>query len=527
MMKYFQEEVNGESSSQIMMDNIELFVWPWKGVVANMPVHWSNGRYVGESGSKLRHELTKQGFNPLRVHPLWNFRGHSGYAIVEFRNEWLGLSDALRFEKAYEANHQGKSDYFGVEGKGDKLYCWVARDDDFHAENVVGEYLRRNGDLKTIVEYQEEEKIKNSKLVSNLSNTVEAQNMRLREMETKYKETSISLSSLISEKDEMVQAFNEERQKMQQKEHDNLKIIFQEHDRITLELEAQRNVLKQQEQELKEREAQNENENERIKLKYEQQQNERAIAEQKRADEKVLRLAEDHKRKIMELEKELDAKQALELEIRRLRGSLQVVKHMGDDGDKLSDIEQELKDKEEEFEYFEVLNQSLIVKERRTNVELQEARKELINVFMELPSRASIRIKRMGELDSKSFIAAAKRQYMDEEEDVKAVELCTQWDSYLRNANWHPFKIVPSEDGKNYKTILDEEDKKLKKLRNELGEEAYQAVATALMEMNEYNPSGRYIIPELWNNKDQRRATLEEGISHLLKQWSMLKKKRR
>mgnify|MGYP007088661774 CR=1 FL=1 len=39
-----------------------------------------------------------------------------------------------------------------------------------------------------------------------------------------------------------------------------------------------------------------------------------------------------HKR-IIQLEKQLDAKQALELEIERLRGSLNVMKHMGDDGD--------------------------------------------------------------------------------------------------------------------------------------------------------------------------------------------------
>ncbi|KAI3446101.1 hypothetical protein Pfo_002766 [Paulownia fortunei] len=553
LMKYIQKEIDGESSSEIVMDKNELhgscvlnelYVWPWMGIVANIPVHWKDGRYVGESGSKLRDELTKKGFNPVRVQPLWNFRGHSGYAIVEFRNEWLGLSDALRFEKAYEANHQGKRDYFGVEEKGNKLYCWVARDEDFNSKNVIGDHLQKNGDLKTIVQYQEEETNKNSKLVSNLTNTVEVKNMHIKEMETKYKETSISLSCLISQKDEILRAFNEERQKMQQNAHDKLKRIFQEHEKITLELEVQRNELKQHEQELEEREAQNENE--RLKLSNEKKQiillimqNERAILEQKRADEKVLRLAEDHKRekeelqrKMIELEKKLDAKQALELEIRRLRGNLQVVKHMGDDGDeleaeKLYAIQRELEEKEEELEYLEALNQDLIVKERKSNDEVQEARKQLINVLMEQSSRASIGVKRMGELDSKAFIVAAKRKYLKEEVDVKAVELCTKWDSHIRNSNWHPFKIVPVEDGKCYKAILDEDDQKLKKLRNELGEEAYQAVTTALMEMNEYNPSGRYIVSELWNIKDQRRATLKEGISHLMKQWSMLKRKRR
>jgi len=37
--------------------------------------------------------------------------------------------------------------------------------------------------------------------------------------------------------------------------------------------------------------------------------------------------------RIIQLEKQLDAKQALELEIEQLRGQLNVMKHMGDDGD--------------------------------------------------------------------------------------------------------------------------------------------------------------------------------------------------
>lgn len=74
--------------------------------------------------------------------------------------------------------------------------------------------------------------------------------------------------------------------------------------------------------------------------------------------------------------------------------------------------------------------------------------------------------------------------------------------------------------------ILNEEDPKLKSLRSELGEDAYQAVTTALMEVNKYNASGGYAVPELWNRKDGRRATLKEGVTHLITQWSKLKKKR-
>ena len=88
--------------------------------------------------------------------------------------------------------------------------------------------------------------------------------------------------------------------------------------------------------------------------------------------------------KIIKLEKKLDAKQALELEIESLRGSLNVMKHMGDDDlevlEKVEAIHKDLREKEGEFDDLEALNQTLIVKERKSNDELQDARKELINV---------------------------------------------------------------------------------------------------------------------------------------------------
>ncbi|KAI3885283.1 hypothetical protein MKW98_002675 [Papaver atlanticum] len=46
---------------------------------------------------------------------------------------------------------------------------------------------------------------------------------------------------------------------------------------------------------------------------------------------------------------------------------------------KIEELTQKSEDKEEELESLEDLNQTLIVKERRSNDELQEARKELVN----------------------------------------------------------------------------------------------------------------------------------------------------
>ena len=65
------------------------------------------------------------------------------------------------------------------------------------------------------------------------------------------------------------------------------------------------------------------------------------------------------------------------------------MKHMGDDGDmeiikKIDSMHSVLREKEGELEDLEALNQTLIVKERKSNDELQEARKELISVSIYL-----------------------------------------------------------------------------------------------------------------------------------------------
>ena len=74
--------------------------------------------------------------------------------------------------------------------------------------------------------------------------------------------------------------------------------------------------------------------------------------------------------------------------------------------------------------------------------------------------------------------------------------------------------------------IINEDDEKLKDLKDEYGDELYEAVTTTLTEKNEYNPSGGYVISELWNYEEGRKASLKEVVSYILKQWKKPKRKR-
>lgn len=87
-------------------------------------------------------------------------------------------------------------------------------------------------------------------------------------------------------------------------------------------------------------------------------------------------------KKILLLEQQLDAKQKLELEIQQLKGKLKVMEHMPGDEDsasknKINELSEALQEKIDELDGMESLNQTLVIKESKSNIELQEARNEL------------------------------------------------------------------------------------------------------------------------------------------------------
>lgn len=77
-----------------------------------------------------------------------------------------------------------------------------------------------------------------------------------------------------------------------------------------------------------------------------------------------------------------------------------------------------------------------------------------------------------------------------------------------------------------FQQIIDDKDEKLAGLKKQLGEKVYEAVATALLEINEYNASGSYVVSELWNNRENRKASVTEAIQHVLKQWKAQRRRR-
>ncbi|KAL1205569.1 Factor of DNA methylation 1 [Cardamine amara subsp. amara] len=181
------------------------------------------------------------------------------------------------------------------------------------------------------------------------------------------------------------------------------------------------------------------------------------------------------------------------------------------------EMNKKLEEERCEFEELEDTNSALLIKERQSNDEIQEARKELIRGLRDLSGdRSTIGVKRMGEVDDKPFMKVCIERFTGENVDLEHAMLCSKWQRTLKDPNWYPFKRLGT--GEKMKEVVDEEDEKLKSLRDEWGEEVKDAVKASLEELNEFNPSGRYPVPILWNFEQGRKATLKEGIAHMTKE---------
>ncbi|KAF2318808.1 hypothetical protein GH714_010878 [Hevea brasiliensis] len=216
-----------------------------------------------------------------------------------------------------------------------------------------------------------------------------------------------------------------------------------------------------------------------------------------------------------------------------------------------NEFEQKIKELEKQVAQHDLEQKNLILQ-----------REEGLQDFMD--GEITIGVKRMGEIDIKPFEDICLQKFSRDYEE-KLMQICSLWQHYISNPNWHPFKnefvdgklqayvgaikniitdllLDPkytaillstqymSDNSLKVQEVIDKDDTKLKELRELWGDAPYKAIADSLMELNEYNPSGRYVVPELWNYEEGRKASLQEVIKYMireLKSYKSLKRKKR
>uniref|UniRef100_A0ACD5VEE8 Uncharacterized protein n=1 Tax=Avena sativa TaxID=4498 RepID=A0ACD5VEE8_AVESA len=214
----------------------EKYVWPWTGVLVNVPTEWKNGCRVGENGCDLRDQFLQ--FRPRKVNPFWDIRGnHTGSAIVKFEMDWSGYTNAIDFENHFEAQGCGKRHWKERRYHGQAMFGWAARAEDYTSHGPVGKWLRKYRNLKSIVDCKNEEAYKREQLEANLNSQIEVKDKHVQEAECKFIEGSKLLAKADQYIKNLIEYQNKVIREMQQNYHIQRQGIIDENRKLRSELQ--------------------------------------------------------------------------------------------------------------------------------------------------------------------------------------------------------------------------------------------------------------------------------------------------
>ncbi|KAM0868892.1 hypothetical protein ACQ4PT_041015 [Festuca glaucescens] len=164
-------------------------------------------------------------------------------------------------------------------------------------------------------------------------------------------------------------------------------------------------------------------------------------------------------------------------------------------------------------------DQGLSTEHEGARREISDIHSTLIKGFIDISNTGgrNIAIKYIGQLDDRPFLPACLKKLPPKEAQKKSSELYHFWQEQIMNPEWNPFNTVTVEG--ITKEIVDVSDEKLQELCAAWGEEVYKAVVNCLTEIHESgNLRDRTIVPELWNFKGKRKATISESIEYVCSQ---------
>jgi hypothetical protein len=188
---------------------VEKYAWPWACVLA---------AGLGFNPEDFADTVVMCSF--VEIIPLFSdeMEGTETFAIVRFTNDWSGFNDALTLENHFSVNKLGKNEWStrnssrDAAAKGEdevKVYGWIAREGDYNAASVVGRFLRKHTNLKTINEVSKLDSERSGKTVAALASQIKAKNRHLLNLETKKNATEFSISWLEEDNRKLHEACNE------------------------------------------------------------------------------------------------------------------------------------------------------------------------------------------------------------------------------------------------------------------------------------------------------------------------------
>ncbi|KAL3699947.1 hypothetical protein R1sor_017969 [Riccia sorocarpa] len=540
-------------------DDMDLLVWPWCGVVYNIDnsKRCETGKRVGIGNSEIKDYFKV--FNPENASVCWGPSGHMGLAVVFFRRDLIGYKDAQAFEKHFiEAGH-GRRDWELANQRrhmGTGLYGWLARKEDYEGRKeiqndwLLTKILKESGDLKDVVMLVQELTSMHEQRVRNLRDTLTAKN---EDFEILLHEVEVARRRADFIKEELGKRHKRELEQVKRAAQESTvrhARVMQEHN---VKLQASMELFRRKCKELEEMEQQNQVDKSRLDVQKEENQrhldmiNQQSEKQRKYQAHQVMLIqkheeeSKDLAQVIQRMTLRLAAKQQAEIERQHMEeieeskkfaelaesfepaalasgNAEELARELKEVRRKLAEFEEQMQSLTEELETGHTTITSLSNKERAATDELEQARKATLEILEEYPefgAEDGIYVKSMGEIDEAPWFRECKKRYINADWGLVCKTKLSKWTEKIKNPEFHCFKTVQVGQEDEWERKLDENNKDLLALKRQLGEEVHKSVVTALKEIEEWNPSGRYPIRVAWNWKKDRRAALSEIIASL------------
>ncbi|CAI5968822.1 unnamed protein product [Closterium sp. NIES-64] len=118
-------------------------LWPPVAIVKNLQTYWTYDKIQNRKilGGTTREELesTLKNYGPRKVDVLYNFKGHTGKALLLFEENAKGWEAASKLDKTYSQAGLGRKGFSnGRRGETKELFAWAAREQDLKEESEKG-----------------------------------------------------------------------------------------------------------------------------------------------------------------------------------------------------------------------------------------------------------------------------------------------------------------------------------------------------------------------------------------------------
>ena len=186
----------------------EVYVWPWMGIVMNPLKETDDDKEVILDSGYWLKRLSR--FKPVDVNVFLVQKDCVVAVVAEFNSEWSGFASATELEKEFEREGCSKKEW--VEKRGDsesKAYGWCARAEDYNSEGPIGEYLSKEGKLRTVSDISQEKAEDRNSVLEELSSMIAMTNEDLNKVQYSYNETAMLLKRVKDQKKNLDEAYAE------------------------------------------------------------------------------------------------------------------------------------------------------------------------------------------------------------------------------------------------------------------------------------------------------------------------------